>query len=109
MPERLTNLTQAVDELADEARAIRSELRRRTAALWVAVLTGGVVLLVVVAAAVVVSLDNARAIEDNNRRWCPLVGLLVDKPGEAPATTARGARISAEATGLARQFHCSID
>ncbi len=106
MPERITNLTNSVDDLAAEARNIRAELRRRTAALWFAVTVGGVILAVVVAAAVVVSLDNRRAIESNNQRWCPLVGLLINRPGQADASTPRGARIAAEADALSARFRC---
>ena len=107
MPEqRLTSLTEAVDELTREAREIRAELRRRTHALWVAVLVGGIVLASVLAAAISVSLDNREAISDNNQRWCPMVALLIPRSDTPPPTTPRGIKIATEALRLYDSFGC---
>ena len=96
-----------LDELTDEARRIREELRRRTHTLWVAIGVSAVFVSVVLVAGAGIILDNRRAIETNNRRWCPMVSLLLVRPGDPPPDTARGRRIGEQAEILFNQFGCT--
>jgi predicted PurR-regulated permease PerM len=50
--------------------------------------------------------ENSRQIDESNRRWCPLILMLVPNPGEK-TTAGRSQRIAAEAAVLARQFQCT--
>jgi hypothetical protein len=50
--------------------------------------------------------DNRRSIEVNNRRWCPLVALLVPQKGDPGPTTERGRIIADRATELYEEFRC---
>jgi hypothetical protein len=99
-------LKKAVDDLSDEARELRSEMRRRTTALWAAVGVAAVVLSVVLAAAFQVSLENRRRIEVNNRKLCPMISLLVAQPGKSQPTTQHGRDVAREAAELYQQYGC---
>jgi flagellar basal body-associated protein FliL len=102
----LTELTQAVDRLADQGLELRRALDRRSRALWVAVIVSAVVLVAAIAAASTVLLDNRRALAENNRRWCPMVLALVPRPGDPQPTTDRGRVVAAEFRRLAVEFDC---
>jgi hypothetical protein len=104
--QQLEELRLSVDGLSDDSKHIRAEMRRRTWVLgWL--LAGGVVVLAcAVLAAYTVSLNNQRDIAANNRKWCPMVGLLILKPGDPRPTTARGLRIVDSAQQLYTQFGC---
>jgi hypothetical protein len=106
--ERIENLTGAVRDLRSEGMALRREMRRRTNVLGWAFAGGGVMLVCCLAAAYTVSLNNQRAIEEANRKWCPMVGLLIPKPGQAPATTERGRELVASAQKLYTSFGCGV-
>lgn len=104
--ERIQNLTNAVGNLRSEGAALRQEMRRRTNLLGWAFAGGGIILICCIAAAYTVSLNNQRAIDQSNRQWCPLVGLLIPTPGEAQATTQRGKDIEENARQLYTKFGC---
>ncbi len=110
-PTTLTDLTEAVDRLTDEAKDLRSQLRSRTTALWVAITVGGVILLVVIAAAYSVSLNNRDAIAANNLRWCPVVEPLAPRAGDpppagSPEQVERAIRIRKAFSKLVDDFGC---
>jgi hypothetical protein len=104
--ERIQNLADAVTNLRAEGEAIRQELRRRTTVLAWLFAAGAVILACALLAAYTVSLNNQAAIEKSNRQWCPLVGLLIPRPGEARATTPRGQDLEANARALYASFGC---
>lgn len=106
MVERIQNLAEAVRDLRSEGAAIRQELRRRTTVLAWLFAAGGVILACALLAAYTVSLNNQAAIEKSNRQWCPLVGLLIPKPGDAQATTPRGKELEENARSLYTSFGC---
>ncbi|HET8661051.1 MAG TPA: hypothetical protein VFM55_18900 [Micromonosporaceae bacterium] len=109
----VTSLRESVDALRGGTDLLRRELvatndrlSRQTRALWWAIAVPGVVMAVVIVVGMVVGLDNRRAIDESNRRWCPMVGLLLPEPGEAPPSTERSRRILAEAKTLYEAFGC---
>lgn len=106
MNESLNSLRLSVDELATEVHALRAEHRRNTSLLWATLLAGALILLIVAAFAFGVALDNRRAIEANNRRWCPMVGVLLPKPGEPKPDTERGRIVVDSARQLYEDFGC---
>lgn len=93
-----TRIAEQTQELAEQTH----EIARRTRALWAALIVGGLVL----AGLIFVSLDNHRTIDANNRRWCPMVGLLIPKPGDAPPSTERGREVVVSALQLWQDFDC---
>lgn len=104
--ERIQNLTDAVRDLRSEAQEIRRELKRRTNVLAWLFAGGAVILTCALLAAYTVSLNNQRNIEESNRKWCPLVRLLIPQPGQALPTTARGREMVVNATKLYHDFGC---
>lgn len=101
----ILHLTKDWDVLRQE---VQREIRNRTRTLWMALVGASVVILIIGAAGYVIGQDNARQIEENNRRWCPLVSLLVPHQGDPPATTERGRVIADRATELYVEFHCAV-
>jgi hypothetical protein len=97
----------AVDRLSDRAAGLEQRLSSQTRALWWAIAGPGVVMAAVILVGLAVLLDNHSQIEEANKRWCPLVGLLLPEPGETPPATERGRRIVEEAQVLFRDFGCS--
>lgn len=111
--DHLNELTRSVDGLSDEAAELRVELRslglelaRKTRLLWVAMIAGFIVTVVVVASAYVVTLNNAEAIERNNRKLCPMVELSIQRPGDPKPTTPRGEIVTRRATQLYKDYNC---
>lgn len=104
--ERIQNLTEAVKDLRNEGHEIRAELQRRTRLLAWLFAAGAIALACALLAAYTVSLNNQAAIEKSNRQWCPLVGLLIPKQGEARATTPRGKELEENARELYVTFGC---
>lgn len=101
------DIRKSLGDLAAEAQGIRREIQRVNRLTW---LVGGAAVLIIaftIAVGFHVVLDNQRSIEENNRRWCPLVGLLVARPSDPPPTTERGRLIAERAAGLSNQFHCT--
>lgn len=107
MIERLERVATSVDELSVEVATLRDAHRKNTSALWGAVLVGALVLVILGAVAFGVGLSNKRAIEQNNRRWCPMVSVLLPKPGEPAPDTERGRTVVANAAELYRDFGCA--
>lgn len=104
--ERIQNLATAVGDLRNEGVAIRLELRRRTTLLAWLFVAGAVVLTFALFAAYTVSLNNQAAIQESNRKWCPMVALLIPAPGESRASTQRGKDIETNARELYTTFGC---
>lgn len=107
MQESLRSLKSVVEDLATEAALIRAEIHRRTTTLWVAVAACVVVIVCIGLAAWTVAADNRRAIADNNRRWCPMVAILLPGPDVPPPTTERGRAVVANAQRLYNDFGCA--
>jgi type VI protein secretion system component VasK len=106
--ERIQTLTDAVRDLRGEAQEIRRELKRRTTLLAWLFAAGAVILACALLAAYTVSLNNQRAIEESNRKWCPMVQIMIPRPGEAQATTERGRQFVDNARQLYADFGCGI-
>jgi hypothetical protein len=104
--ERIQNLADAVTNLRAEGEAIRQELRRRTTVLAWLFAAGAVILACALLAAYTVSLNNQRAINESNRKWCPMVQIMIPRPGEAQATTERGREFVDNARRLYQDFGC---
>jgi hypothetical protein len=104
---RIEALTTSVDTLAEEVHSLRGEVRKRTAALWAAIVVCGVVVLIIGGIAFTVGLNNQRALAENNRRWCPVVEVMLPNPGEAPPESERGRNLVASARQLYRDFGCA--
>lgn len=107
---RLAEVNESLTSLASDWFALRQEVRRevrqRTFALWCALTVAVVVVLAIGSAGFAIGQDNRRAIETNNRRWCPMVSLLIPQPGDAPVTTQRGRIVVERATELYQEFRC---
>lgn len=115
----LRTLTESVNHLTEESHAIRDELghlreemRRKTMTTRLAIGAVFVLLACVLVAAFQVSLDNRRAIEESQRRWCPVVEPLAPRPGdpEPVGTTEqkeRSQRIRRAFGELVRDFGCT--
>lgn len=100
--ERIEDLTESVKGLRSEVGALRAAFRARTRTVVVVAL----VLVVVVVMVTRVQASNERRLQENNRRWCPLVALLIPQSGDAAPTTQRGREIAQRAQSLARDFRC---
>jgi hypothetical protein len=100
--DRITELTNSVDDLSREARELRGEIRNRTRQMWIAI---GVLVLLFVGVVFAV-LDNSHQIDANNKKFCPLVSILIPKPGEPSATTPRGEIMVDSARKVFKEFHC---
>lgn len=85
---------------------VRREIRQRTLSLWCAMVLAVVVIILIGVAALTVGQGNRQAIDENNRRWCPLVALLVPRRGEPAPTTERGRIVAERATELYQEFRC---
>jgi type VI protein secretion system component VasK len=106
--ERIQSLTEAVRDLRSEGEEVRRELRRRTTLLAWLFAAGAVILACALLAAYTVSLNNQRAIEESNRKWCPMVQIMIPRPGEAQATTERGREFVDNARKLYADFGCGV-
>jgi len=104
--DRMSELKASVDRLSSEARDIRREMKRKTNTIWVAMLAGGIALLTTMAAAYTVTINNAEAIDTNNRKFCPVIEILLPLKGDDAPTTERGRDIVARAEKVARELHC---
>lgn len=100
--DRITELNNSVDDLSREARELRAEIRRRTRAVWVAV---GVLVVVSAVMAYLIA-GNSRQIDENNKKFCPLVSILIPGPGEPQSSTPRGVVVADQARVLFKEFHC---
>lgn len=107
MIERLERLSASVDELSVEVGNLRNEHRRNTSVLWGAIIAGVLLLLILGSVAFGVVLSNKRAIEENNRRWCPMVSVLIPKAGEPEPDTERGRTVVQNARQLHKDFRCA--
>lgn len=99
----ITNLSKDWDMLRSE---VRTEIRTRTFSLWLVMAAAFALIITIGLTAYAVGNDYQRDIEENNRRWCPLVSLLVPQPGDPVPTTERGRIIAQRATELYREFRC---
>ena len=99
-------MTKAVQDLQTEVGRLRQSFDHRTwAAAWIAV--GLVVVLAgSVGAAVSVQASNDRRIRESEQRWCPIVSLLIPRPGDPPPSTDRAKLLAERATELATEFDC---
>lgn len=100
--DKIDTLTAAVDQLSREGSELRGELRRRTRVLWGAIGVGAVLFVALILGVV----DNSQEIEENNLKLCPIVTLMVPKPGDSRSTTPRGQVVAERATRLAKEYHC---
>jgi hypothetical protein len=107
MNESLRALSISVDELSTEVHSLRAEHRRNTSALWGAIVVCGVAVLILGGIGFHVGLDNRRSIEENNRRWCPMVGVLLPSKGDPQPTTERGRIVVDSARQLYKDFGCA--
>jgi hypothetical protein len=94
------------DHVAAEIRSLRTEMRRRTALMAVVGAVFLALLAYVITTTYLASLRNEQAIEENNRRWCPVVVPLLAQPGDPPARDDRQQRIREAFDGLATDFGC---
>lgn len=101
MQTRLENLTDSIAALEREVARLRSEFRRRTAAV-VAIVAVTALLGILFARN---QIDSAKKISENNQRLCPVISIL-SNPSGAPATTARGQQIQAAFQRLSTEFDC---
>lgn len=95
-------LRMSVEGLEKEVAQLHKAFSRRT----LTVIIFGIALLSCIAIVIKVQATNDQRLDENNRRWCPLVSLLTPRPGDAPPATVRGRQISERAAVLAREFHC---
>lgn len=107
MIETLRVLTASVDVLTEEVNSLKREVHRKTSVLWAAIVACAVVVVILGAIGFTVGLDNRRAVEENNRRWCPMVGVLIPRPGEEVPTTERGRIVIDNAKQLYKDFGCA--
>lgn len=99
------SLAAGVSTLNDELVATNGRLTKQTRALWFAIGGPGLVVAVVLVVGMFIVLDNRSAIEENNRRWCPMLALILPDPGASPPTE-EGREFVAEAESLYRDYGC---
>ncbi|GLY32147.1 hypothetical protein [Kineosporia sp. NBRC 101731] len=96
-------LAQGID-IRRQVDGLTSEMRRRTMAFVVAILAGALILGVLGTAAYLVSLNNRRAIAENNIKFC---GLVESSASSFPApSTPRGAALQKTAAQLLTDLEC---
>ena len=71
-------------QLRRELSQVKRELRRQVLNTRMTVAGAFLLLVAIAVGAFVVSLDNRRAIAENNLRWCPLLLTLGPRPGAPP-------------------------
>lgn len=100
--EQVEELTATVRGLREDVGRLRRAFDRRTLAFIAVAVAVGIAIVV----AVRVQAENERRLQQADRRWCPLISVLVPRPGDAPATTPRGRQVAERAADLASKFHC---
>lgn len=100
--DRLDELTDEVPRLSAAVAEQALETRRRTRLLWGALLVGALIL----AGMIAVTLDNSRAIDANNQKLCPILSLLIPRPGDAQPQTPRGQEVASRASLVYEAYHC---
>lgn len=106
MAKSLDELTASVETLSVDVQDLARALRSRTLNLRIAIIGLAVVVAVAIFAASNVLLSNDRAIQESNRRWCPVVTALVPRPGDPQPTTERGRVVAAQFVRLTAEFGC---
>ena len=106
------DLAQVVRDLRGEARDLRRVVEHHTTALKVRTVVVAALLaaLAVAGAGVAVELHQqvtaTRRAAADQRRLCPLVELLIPRPGDAPPLTRRGIEMTQAARDYATAIHC---
>jgi hypothetical protein len=100
------SLVRQGDSTAEYIEGLRTDIRRQTWTMRVAILTGTVILLVLAS----VVLDNRHRVESLQHKMCPMVTILIPgptdpQPPEGP-TGDRGRDVIGRATTLAGAFGC---
>lgn len=98
--------TEAQLEAAKAQREATRAQRERTRSLTRGFVIVAVVLLVSIGLLGFAALDNRERVAESERRWCPMVSLLIPAKGEPPPTTQRGVQIVEQAKALAKVFGC---
>jgi hypothetical protein len=101
LEQSVLRLVGRTEQLNSQLEGIRSQLRKRTVAFFVAIAVFIVVLGLAVNAAYQVSLDNRSAIKINNAKFCPLIGILLPSPGGPQPSTPRGVEMTHAAQRVA--------
>ncbi len=110
--QRLTGETTVLrTDLADTRTELRSgnaEAKKQTTNTRIGIGLIFVLLACTIAAVLTMTVANQRAIEANNRKFCPLIGLL-GPSSSAPAATPKGRLIEQRAAELAKDptFRCT--
>ena len=103
--DQVQDLTEAVQALRESTDILRREMRWRTRIAVIAT--------VVLAAGVLgvwqTQATTSRQIAEADRRWCPMVSLLIPSRAEEEPTTDRGKQIVAQARTLSHSFGCVVD
>jgi multidrug efflux pump subunit AcrA (membrane-fusion protein) len=98
--------TQAQLEAAKAQREATQAQRERTRTLTRASLVVGVFLLASIVLLGFAAVDSRHRVQESERRWCPMVSLLIPGRGEPGPTTQRGVQITEQAKALAKVFGC---
>lgn len=106
MVDKIDELRIAVNRLAGEAAELRAEVARKTRSLWVGLVGLFLVTMAVLGSAYVVTIENSKAIESNNRKLCPMVTVLIPRPGEPLPSTVRGRLVVERAEKVAHDLGC---
>ena len=104
--DKIRELNASVDDLIDQARTIRTELRRQTRTIWLVFIAACVVIGLSIAALALVGVDQSNQINENNRKFCPVLSAFVPQPGEPPPSTPRGRIVAENFEQLLKDFHC---
>lgn len=88
--DRINDLTISVDELATEARNIRTELRQKNRIMWAAIVVSAIVMVLLIGVVYTITSNNSDQIEANNKKFCPVLSALA-QPG---ASTQHGVQIT---------------
>lgn len=98
--------TEAQLEAAKAQREATQAQRERTKGLTRGSLVVGALLFIAITLLGFAAVDSRQRVQESERRWCPMVSLLIPGPGEPAPTTQRGIQIVAQARTLSASFGC---
>jgi hypothetical protein len=112
LQERLATEERGLALVQAEQSGVRQMLRRVVVAIVAGILISGMIFAAFLYSVSRQSVDNERAIESNNQRWCPVVEPLAPRVSDPPPVGSkeqveRALRIRAAFSKLVKDFGCT--